>query len=125
LPVTYRIDRDLGLIETACTGMVTMEEVLAHFDVLARDPSRPASADVLLSLAGMTLPEAPQLRTVADRIGWKPGFGFRHCAIVADSAVLYGIGRMFAAHAGAHFAEVAVFRDRDEAAAWLAERRPG
>ncbi len=125
MPVTYRIDRALGLIETICSGQVSLEEVLGHFDQLERDAARPPSPDVLLSLASMSLPEAPQLRTVADRVGWKPGFDFRHCAIVADSDVLYGIGKMFAALAGAHFREVAVFRDRAEAESWLAERRTG
>lgn len=122
MPVTYHIDGG-GLITTTCAGEVTLADVLAHFDQLARDPARPPEPDVLLHLHGVSLPETPQVRTVADRLGWKPGFGFRYCAIVADSDVLFGIGKMFAAHAGAHFREVVVFRDDAEAVSWLADRR--
>jgi hypothetical protein len=124
MPVRYHIDAENTLVETTCTGEVSLAEVLEHFDILQQDPARPAHTDVLLRFAGLTrTPDTPQLRTVADRIGWRPGFGFRFCAIVADNDFLFGIGKMFAGHAGGHFADVGVFRDREEALGWLRERR--
>jgi hypothetical protein len=124
MPVTYRINAASSLVETTCSGTVTMAEVLHHFDALQQDPARPEPADVLLRFeAFSTPPQTPQLRTVADRIGWQPGFGFRYCAIVAASDFHFGIGKMFAGHAGGHFSDVGVFRDTEEALAWLDERR--
>ena len=64
-------------------------------------------------------PRLPDVHTVADRVGWRPGFAIRRCAILADSDLAFGIGRMFATMAGRHFGAVEVFRDAGEADAWL------
>lgn len=125
LPVTYVIDPNRALVHTTCSGIVTLQEVLAHFDVLERDPARPVPCDVLLQLVQLEGgPKLLDVSTVADRVGWRPGFHIRRCAIVTDSDLAFGVGRMFATVAGRHFEAASVFRDAGEADRWLASGAP-
>lgn len=120
MPIRYEIDRAKGLIRTTCWGEVRLQEVLAHFDELEDDPTRPSHLDVFLDLCGMTSPpRTPELQTAVDRIRRVSGLGFGLCAIVADRDVLFGIARMFEVFAEDHFEKVAVFRDAAEAEDWL------
>ena len=125
MPVSYRVDHARGMIRTICTGPVRLPEVLEHFEILRKDPFRPREPDVLLSMVGLeTPPLSPELYAVADDLGRGPPLQFRHCAIVADRDVVFGIARMFEAIAGKHFREVRVFRDGEAALAWLESSRP-
>ena len=121
MPITYDIDRTRGLVRTSCRGQVTLPEVLAHFDVPQQDPRRPSHLDVLLDLRELTTPPgAPQLRSVASRIGKVSGLSFGQCAIVVDRDLVFGLSRMFEAFAHAHFEEIQIFREPAAAEAWLA-----
>ena len=87
MPVTYEIDPVRNLIRTTCFGNVRLQDVMAHFDELQRDPHRPDRLDVLLDLRDMDAPpQAPQLQAVADRVGLVEGLVFGACAIVAKSS---------------------------------------
>jgi hypothetical protein len=120
MPITYEIDAPRGRIRTACVGVVTLPQVMAHFDALQRDPSRPDRLDVLLDLTEIeTPPQAPQIRAVADRVGFLENLVFGPCAIVADREVVFGMARMFEVLARGHFAAIRTFRRRAEAEEWL------
>ena len=124
MPVTYDIDPSRRLILTTCIGEVRLADVLAHFDVLRRDPRLPATPDVLLVFEDLeTLPGARHLHAVADRIGSRPALSFGRCVIVADRDAAYGVARMFEVMAAPHFREITVVRSRDEAERRLAEGR--
>jgi len=126
MPITYRIDPNRGLVRTACTGLVTLPDVLAHFDVLQRDPRRTAHLDVLLDLRKLSsTPDSPQLRSVANRIGRVSDLTFGRCAIVVDRDLMFGLSRMFEAFAHEHFQEIQVFREPVAAEAWLARPTEG
>jgi hypothetical protein len=121
MPVTYRIDHELGRILTRCSGETPLKEVLAHFDELEADPDRPSHADVLLDLTDIeTLPNVGQIRAAAERTGdasRKVGFGA--CAVVVGSEAWFGMARVFEAFTEAHFERTAVFRSMEAAEAWL------
>ncbi len=125
MPVTYQVDLESSLIHTRCTGDVTFAEVLAHFRELEADPGVPAGVDVQLDLSEMrSLPETGQLRAVAGRLErLKPRVKWGAFAIVAGRDALFGMIRVFQVIAEEHFADSAVFRDRDEAQLWLASVR--
>jgi len=98
--------------------------VLEHFDTLAKDPRRLESPDVLLDLSGLqSPPRAPELRVVADRIGFDPGFNFGRCAVVAPEDVVFGIARMFEVYTRRYFRETVVFRDLESAERWVSVLR--
>ena len=120
MPITYLIDKERGRIVTTCSGHATLREVMAHFDELQRDPERPARLDVLLDLTGqLSLPNAPQVRAAADRVGFVTDLVFGACAVVAVRESLYGMARMFEVYARGHFAAIRTFRSRREAEEWL------
>jgi len=127
VPVTYSIDRVDAVVRTRCQGFVTLPEVLAHFDELANDPSRPQKLDVLLDLRSMTsLPATDKLRSVGDKMGEvRARVEFGACAIVVDSDPLYATAMLFEVVAARAFRSSRVFRDLYEAERWLkAQRSP-
>ncbi len=122
MPITYRIEKERGLIVTTCSGQVTLPQVMAHFDALQRDPDCPRRLDVLLDLAGVTsLPESPQIRAAADRVGLVQDVVFGACGIVTTRESLFGMARMFEVLARGHFVAIRTFRQRAEAEEWLDE----
>lgn len=124
MPVVFEIDRVRGIIRTRCVGDVSLEDVIGHFHVLESDPACPSRLDVLLDLSDMTsLPKPEQLRVVSaeiDRVGARVQFGA--CAIVASRTALFGLLRMFEVYAEERFRATRVFRQVDEAEAWLIEQ---
>ena len=124
MPVTYQIDQASKTIRTRCTGNVTIEEVLDHFRVLSHDPERPDRLDVLLDLSEQTsIPERDNLDEVAETIRRMRGsVHFGACAIIACTDVLFGMLRIFEVFAEDYFGATCVFRNRDEAEAWLASQ---
>ncbi len=122
MPVEYRIDVDTGLIETRCFGEMTFEEVLEHFQEVGSEERLPERMDVLLDLSAVTnVPDSGQLRDVVDglellerRVLWG------RCAMVVSDDLMYGMFRMFEAFTDQLFRSSYVFRDREEARAWLA-----
>jgi hypothetical protein len=125
MPVTYQIDKASNIIRTKCIGLVTIEEVIDHFRVLAQDPDCPDYLDVLLDLSeATTIPTKENLREVSRVISSVEGtVQFGICAIVACTDVLYGMLRMFEVFAEKGFRETRVFRTTEGAEAWLASRR--
>jgi hypothetical protein len=127
MPVSYRIDRERGWIETRCSGDVTLPQVRSHFDELQADPRCPRQVDVLLDLTGTTsLPTGPQIRAAADRVSLVDNIVFEACAIVAGSETWFSLARMFEDLVRGYFAEIRTFRKRSEAEQWLLSlHRPG
>jgi hypothetical protein len=125
MPVRYQINHEASIIETRCTGEVTMDEVLGHFQQLEAEPSLPGRLDVLLDLENSTtLPESAQLLEVTqaiERLKTKVEWGT--CAIIASCDALFGMIRMFEVFAEGLFARTRVFRERKEAESWLAAIR--
>lgn len=125
MPVTYELDRDAGYIETRCAGEVTMQEVLGHFAELEADPTLPERLDVFLDLDDMdNLPQSGQMQSAALAAGrLKTKLEWGSCAILASRDGIFGIARMFESFADGRFGDTRVFRDRDEAEAWMREMR--
>jgi hypothetical protein len=125
MPVTYQIDRPNAIIHTKCSGNVTLEEVIGHFQKLAGDPDCPDHPDVLLDLSEQTsIPQSAELRAVAWEIGKvRPKAQFGVCAIIACQDALFGMIRMFEVFTEDLFGETGVFHSLPDAKAWLAERR--
>jgi len=125
MPVSYHLHPEAGFVDTRCTGALTLDEVMRHFEDLEADPVLPRRLDVLLDLDDVTsLPESGQLREITgalERLQTRVVWGA--CAIVAGRDALFGMSRMFAVFTEGLFARTRVFRRRPEAEHWLAQDR--
>jgi hypothetical protein len=66
VPVTYRIAADRRTIRTACTGEVTLQEVIDHLRKLQQDPECPS-----------------ELKKIHSKVS------FDACAILAQSPISF------------------------------------
>ena len=121
MPVVYSIDVPLSLIVTRCVGPVTLAEVRAHFEELARDWPPVERLDVLLDLTAQTsLPGLHDLEAVAMKIAAQIGpRQFGRCAVVTDPGTLLETMQMFEVLAGRFFDEMQLFHSELAAMAWL------
>jgi hypothetical protein len=125
MPVTYQVNPGTSVLRTICAGKVTFEDVLGHFEELASDDSLPARLDLLLDLCRQeTAPSGAQIRDLADRLArMRDDINWGRCAVLVSRDVLFGIGRMFGVHTDSLFDESRVFREAEEAEAWLSRDR--
>jgi hypothetical protein len=125
MPVSYTIDAEEKLIHTRCFGNVTLDEVVAHFRTLERDPACPDTLDVFLDVRETTsLPFSGEISAVAVEISRvKKKVRFNACAVVATREALFGMLRMFSVVAGPYFQAIHVFRAASEAEEWLASQK--
>ncbi len=125
MPVTYTIDKSLGLIRTRCLGRVTLAEVIAHFRELEIDEECPKRLDVILDLRDTTsLPSSEQLRTVTEKIGQlRNSVRFGACAIVVGSDAWFGTAQVFEVLAARNFSATKIFREIGGAETWLEYQR--
>ena len=124
MPVTYKIDAERKIIRTKCTGNVTLQEVMDHFQCLSRDPNRPQRLDVFLDLSeAESLPDTRQIFLVVSELKRMRGeVRFDACAILAGRDALFGMMRVFEALAEECFRSTRTFRVAAEAEAWLSSQ---
>jgi hypothetical protein len=115
----YEIDKERRLITSTASGVITLPEVWAHQQRLETDPDFDAGFAQLLDVTQVTKLElsSDDVRRVADSNSFSPN---PRVAIVATSSLIYGMARMFQIFREMKGEEkTRVFRDRDEALAWV------
>ncbi|HTT24194.1 MAG TPA: hypothetical protein VMG82_35045 [Candidatus Sulfotelmatobacter sp.] len=121
MPVTYSIDPARKLIRTTCSGQVTLQEIIDHFQTLGTDPRCAGSPDVMLDVSASELfPDSQNLaRVVTELAKISDTVQFRLCAINAGQDTMFGMMRMFEVHAAKYFKAVRVFRNPADTEKWL------
>jgi hypothetical protein len=125
MAVTYTIDTQQRLLRTKCVGLVTFDEVVAHFQELGRDPECVGHLDVFLDVSVTTsLPESAEVKAVSYEVQKiQEKVKFDACAILATRDALFGMMRIFEVAAQQYFRDIRVFRVSAEAEAWLQSQR--
>lgn len=116
------IDPAGGLQSIVLHGTVTAEELLGAWRQLIDDPAYDPSRNGLVDMTKIermefSYPAVSALNAVmhlADKQQL-----FQRIAVIAPRDELYGIGRMYAQLRAQGFREIEVFRDRENAFAWL------
>ena len=130
MPIRFRVDHDARLVVAAAHGVLTDTDV---FDYQREVWSRPEvrGYDEFIDTTGVTgvaLPSPDRVRELATvaAAADDPGRPAK-LAVVATTALTYGLGRMFQAHrelAPGSSRQVGIFRTREEAAAFIGLETP-
>ncbi len=124
MPAFYKIDKGRRLVLSSATGVLTAEDMWTHQKQLASDKDFDSGFSQLLDFTGVTEIgfKVDDVRSLAERNVFSPR---SRRAFIVNRDVLYGLARMYELlREGRGDDEIQVFRDRDEALAWLvAEKR--
>jgi hypothetical protein len=115
----YEIDKERRLITSTASGVITLPEIWAHQEKLDKDPDFDPSFAQLLDVTQVTKLKlsSEDVRRVAESNTLSTN---SRLAIVATSSLVYGMARMFQIFREMKGEEkTRVFRDRDEALAWV------
>jgi hypothetical protein len=121
VPVSHEIDVTKGVVFTTWSGDVTLEEARSHLRQLRDDPDFLPSMGQLSDARDVTSTvPAEGIRELASNTPF--GEGSRR-AIVVTSDVVFGVSRMYELRQLEGGADVKLFRDIQEARAWLGLER--
>ena len=120
MPVRYSIQD--GVLAMEFVGVYQSLDVMRTFLEALKDPNCPNPVALLVDVSGsesLATRPAEEIRMVAQFLGpYSARIGGR-CALVAPSAVQFGLTQMGAVHAERVGVEARAFRTRDEALQWL------
>ncbi len=122
MPISYFIDKEMGVAFATGSGELTEQELLNHKRRLFSDPDfHPGFVELsdVTSIEKLSVtPEGIQ-RFVAQDSANAPGNEHYKLAIVVSEDFAFGMGRMYEMSTSEHFSNVGIFRDVNEARAWL------
>lgn len=122
MPISYRFED--GILRTTIEGETGFEDVKRYLDTLLADPAFVPGMPGLIDCRKVkSLFSIRDLRRTAadtkDRPAMKvPG----RAAVIASSNLIYGLLRMYEVFSEGQATRIRVFRQPEEALAWLMER---
>lgn len=125
MPLTYRVDKENGILRSHGAGALTIGDLMEYFAATRADPDFDPAMHRLMDLREVTqLPSSDDVRALATYARTKAPVETARMAILASSDIAFGVSMMFKGFVG--FGErLVVVRDENEATAWLtAAERP-
>ncbi len=122
MPISYSIDKNLGVVFTTATGRLTEEELLEDKRRLTSDPEFSPELVELSDIRAVTdLAITPEgvARMVMQDADDADKLSTYKLAIVVSEEVAFGLGRMYESMTHENMPNVRIFRDMDEARGWL------
>ena len=120
MAASYRIDKQKRLIVSTASGVLTLDDVLRQQERLLKDTDFDPSFSQLVDFDDVTevAVATDDVRRMAEKSIFMPGT--RRALVAQKSDVAFGLSRMFEILRNLKGDEgVRVFRDRDQAIAWL------
>ncbi len=118
MPISYRIDKSLGLVFTTAQAALTRQDILTYFQRLREDPDFNPSYDSLIDLRDLI--EHPMSAGDIETISGDRVFNQEsRRAIVAEKDASFGMARTYEMRREAEPDQIKVFRDMPEACRWL------
>ena len=125
MPITYRIDTERNLVHTTASGTLTDEDVISMKASLVRNPDfRPGMNELSDIRQVEELAVTPEgIRQMVQQDEEDVDQITKHrLAIVVSQDLAFGMARMYEMLTEGHMENVSVFRELDEAVAWLESR---
>ena len=119
MPITYTIDLKLRRVETILTGVLTVQDLLAHYATVRADPQFDADLDEICDLSDVGSVEISS-RAMSTLPGSVPFSARSRHALIASRPAIVGLARMFQQWSPDE-TKTRVFPDRSAAEAWLRE----
>lgn len=118
MPTEYHFDLDNRLVVSRAWGVLTDDESAAHYHTMSHDAAFDSSFRQLCDLRAVTqLRATPEgLRALACSSYFSPG---TKRAFIASADAHFGLARMLQVFCEFEGTEVGVFRNEEEARAWL------
>ncbi len=118
MPVTYQIDAERSLVRSRAWGVLTGEEIHAHYRRLFADPGFTPAYRQLVDLREVTRVEVARdrIREIAADFAFSPD---SRRAYVASADVAFGTARMLEAYVELAGGQIEVFREMRAAEEWL------
>lgn len=119
MPVTYRINNDI--VELSLVGECPPDEVIQTFHEALDDPVAPSQFGLFLDVrksTSLATRSTAEIIRVAEHLGPHRD-RVKRCAVLATEQVHFGLSRLGAVYSETAGVMTSVFRDREEAMAWL------
>jgi hypothetical protein len=113
-----------GIIRTTITGEISLGDALADITRRAADPSYDSHLPTLVDMRDAhSCMTADEIVALAQKIKSDPqrAEGGRR-ALLVNTALMYGLARMFEAFAGGGTVQYRLFEDETKALAWLTKK---
>ena len=121
MPTAFEIDVARRLVVCRCWGVLTSEELVAHYRALSSDPAFDPTFSQLADLREVTAYDVDTHALASQTLVATFAPSARR-ALVASSDVGFGLSRMYGSYAQSAAHNLEVFRAIDEAERWLGIR---
>jgi hypothetical protein len=121
MPITSTIDHERREVETVASGHVSFAEMEEHLSKL-RDAGALSYRELFDGRAGQVefaAADTPRIVELMRKLATEGPVGAK--AVIAPVGYTFGVSRMIEMLAE-EFCEIKIFRDEDEARAWVAEK---
>lgn len=122
MPISYSIDKNLGVVFTTATGRLTEEELLEDKRRLTSDPNFSPEFVELSDIRAVSdlaiTPEGIARMVMQDEDDADKLSAYK-LAIVVSKEVAFGLARMYESMTQANVPNVRIFREINEARDWL------
>ena len=124
MPIHYKIDAERMMLLVLADGESTQPERMAAMKAWVSDPEfRPGMHTLADFSQALNVPTFSELEEIVGFIRrHASAIGQKKIAIVTTRPVTFGVARQFSALAPGDLLTIQVFKDRDAALAWLAEK---
>ena len=121
MPITYRIEKELGVVFRMFTGEITLDLLAEHYAALLADPEAEGVMTWVTDMRGCSLTvRGDEIRELVRKHIQSLMKGRKwECAAIVETPVQYGATNQFAVYS-AECGHTQVFYDQHEAFAWAA-----
>ena len=122
MPITYRIEENLGVVFRMFTGEITLDVLADHYGELLADPEAEEMMTWVTDMRACSLTvRGEEIRELVRQHIQPLMHGRRwHCAAIVDTPVQCGATNQFAVYS-AECGDTRIFYDQHEAFTWAAE----